>query len=130
MPNERHVLGVVADQPIGHVIEMLLWAVPSLAARLDQRGRPEPCDQAPEPAVLGGRSRRRLLLTNRGPIEAERKRRETMVQQAGPPCVVIVVCEGDEMERHLAKTVEERDRLLREMEQKYRNCLINVVHPE
>jgi|1186.fasta_scaffold352109_2 hypothetical protein len=53
-----------------------------------------------------------------------------MGQQAGPPYVIIVVCEGDEMERHLAKTVEERDRLVREMEQKYRNCLINVVHPE
>jgi hypothetical protein len=70
------------------------------------------------------------LLTTRGPIEAERKRRETMGQQAGPPYVIIVVCEGDEMERHLAKTVEERDRLVREMEQKYRNCLINVVRPE
>ena len=53
-----------------------------------------------------------------------------MGQRAGPPYVVIVVSEGDEMERHLAKTVEERDRLVREMEQKYRNCLINVVHPE
>jgi hypothetical protein len=53
-----------------------------------------------------------------------------MGQQAAPPYVVIVVCEGDEMERHVANTAEERDRLVREMELKYRNCLINVVHAE
>jgi hypothetical protein len=53
-----------------------------------------------------------------------------MGQQGGASYLIIVVCEGDEMERHVAKTVEERDRLVREMEQKYRNCLINVVHAE
>jgi hypothetical protein len=50
-----------------------------------------------------------------------------MGQQGGPPWVVIVVCEGDEMERRRAETAEERDRLVRELERKFRNCLINVV---
>ena len=40
MQNERHVLGVIADHAVGRVTELLLWAVPRLAARLDQRGRP------------------------------------------------------------------------------------------
>ncbi len=50
-----------------------------------------------------------------------------MEQQGGPPYLVIVVCEGDEMERRRAETAEERDRLVRELEQKFRNCMINVV---
>ena len=50
-----------------------------------------------------------------------------MGQQGGPPWVVIVVCEGDEMERRYAETAEQRDRRVRELEQKYRNCLINVA---
>ncbi len=50
-----------------------------------------------------------------------------MGQQGGPPYMVVVVCEGDEMERRWADTAEERDRLVRELEQKYRNCLITVA---
>jgi hypothetical protein len=50
-----------------------------------------------------------------------------MGQQDGPPYMIIVVCEGDEMERHRAETDKERDRLVRELEQKFRNCLINIV---
>jgi hypothetical protein len=50
-----------------------------------------------------------------------------MGQQGGPPYMVVVVCEGDEMERRWADTAEERDRLVRELERKFRNCLINVV---
>ena len=50
-----------------------------------------------------------------------------MGQQGGPPYLVTVVCEGDEMERHRAETAEERDRLVRDLEQKFRNCLINVA---
>ena len=50
-----------------------------------------------------------------------------MGQREGPPCVVIVVCERDEMERRWADTAEERDRLVLELEQKLRDCLINVV---
>ncbi len=50
-----------------------------------------------------------------------------MGQQGGPPYMAAVVCEGDEMERRWAETAEERDRLVREVEQKFRNCLINVV---
>jgi hypothetical protein len=50
-----------------------------------------------------------------------------MGQQQGPPYLAIVVCEGDEMERRRAETAEERDRLVRELEQKFRNCMINVV---
>jgi len=38
-----------------------------------------------------------------------------------------VVCERDEMERRWADTAEERDRLVLELEQKFRDCLINVV---
>lgn len=34
----RHVLGVIADHPVGRVAELLPWAVTGLAARLDQRG--------------------------------------------------------------------------------------------
>ena len=41
--------------------------------------------------------------------------------------MIVVVCEGDEMERRYAETAEHRDRLVRELEQKYRNCLINVA---
>ena len=36
----RHVLGIIADHPAGRVAELLPWAVPGLAARLDQRGSP------------------------------------------------------------------------------------------
>ena len=50
-----------------------------------------------------------------------------MGQQGGPPWVIVVVCEGDEMERRWADTAEERDRLVRELERKYRNCLITVA---
>ena len=50
-----------------------------------------------------------------------------MGQREGPPYVVIVVCEGDEMERRRAETAEDRDRLVRELERKFRNSLINVV---
>ncbi len=50
-----------------------------------------------------------------------------MGQQGGPPYMVVVVCEGDEMERRWADTTEERDRLVRELEQKYRNRLIAVA---
>ena len=46
---------------------------------------------------------------------------------AGRYYMVVVVCEGDEMERRWADTAEERDRLVRELEQKYRNCLITVA---
>ncbi len=38
--------------------------------------------------------------------------------------MVVVVCEGDEMERRWADTAEERDRLARELERKYRNRLV------
>ena len=41
--------------------------------------------------------------------------------------MVVVVCEGDEMERRWAETAEERDRLVRELERKYRNRLITVA---
>jgi lipoyl-dependent peroxiredoxin len=50
-----------------------------------------------------------------------------MGQQGGPPYLVTVVCEGDEMERRRAETAEERDRLVRDLERKYRNCLVNVA---
>ena len=50
-----------------------------------------------------------------------------MGQQGGPPCVVVVVGGGDEMERRWADTAEERDRLARELERKYRNRLITVA---
>ena len=52
---------------------------------------------------------------------------ERLGQREGPPYVVIVVCERDEMERRWADTAEERDRLVLELEQKFRDCLINVV---
>jgi hypothetical protein len=48
-------------------------------------------------------------------------------QADSPPYLIIVVCEGDAMERHRVETAEERDRLVRELEQRFRNCLINVV---
>ncbi len=38
-----------------------------------------------------------------------------------------VSCEGDEMERRYAATAEERDRLVRELERKYRNRLITAA---
>ncbi len=41
--------------------------------------------------------------------------------------MVVVVCEGDETERRWADTVEERDRLVREPERKYRNRLVAVA---
>ncbi len=41
--------------------------------------------------------------------------------------MVVVVCEGDEMERRWADTAEERDRLVREPERKYRNRLVAVA---
>ena len=34
----RHVLGIIADHPVGRVAELLPWAVTGPAARLDQRG--------------------------------------------------------------------------------------------
>ena len=50
-----------------------------------------------------------------------------MGQQGGPPYRIVVVCGGDEMERRRADTAEERDRLVREPERKYRNRLITVA---
>ncbi len=50
-----------------------------------------------------------------------------MEQQGGPPYMVVVACEGDEMERRWADTAEARDRLVRELEQKYRDCLITAA---
>jgi len=50
-----------------------------------------------------------------------------MGQREGPPYEIIVVCEGDEMERRYAKAAEDKDRIVRELERKFRNCLINVV---
>ena len=41
--------------------------------------------------------------------------------------MVVVVCEGDEMERRWADTAEERDRLVREPERKYRERLITAA---
>ena len=41
--------------------------------------------------------------------------------------MVVVVCEGDGMERRWADTAEERDRLVRDPERKYRNRLIAVA---
>jgi hypothetical protein len=52
---------------------------------------------------------------------------ERLGQREGPPYVVIVVCERDEMERRWADTAEERDRLVLELEQQFRDCQINVV---
>ena len=50
-----------------------------------------------------------------------------MGQPGGPRYMVVVVCEGDEMERRWADTAEERDRLVRELERKYRNRPITVA---
>ncbi len=41
--------------------------------------------------------------------------------------MVVVVCEGGEMERRRADTAEERDWLVREPERKYRNRLVAVA---
>jgi hypothetical protein len=50
-----------------------------------------------------------------------------MGQRGGPPYEIIVVCEGDGMERRHAETAEEKEWVVRELERKFRNCLINVV---
>ena len=66
-------------------------------------------------------------LTADGPFGSSGWRSGALEQQGGPPYMVVVFCEGDEMERRRADTAEERDRLVRELERKYRNCLITVA---